>query len=180
MARPSNREKVLEAAEAVAIEEGAANLTLDAVAARAGFSKGGLLYHFKDKDALLSALVARYVERFVGERKKKVQELGGDAAALLKSKIMTQCADKNACPRVQVGLLAACASNPELGASVRPHIREAMNTLRQNFKTPEDAIILWLAADGLIFHEMMRFQTFNATERKAMVDHLLKTAEKVQ
>lgn len=179
MARPSNREKVLEAAEAVAIEQGAANITLDAVAARAGFSKGGLLYHFKDKDALLAALVNRYVQRFAGERKKRTEELGGDATALLKSKIMTQCADKNACPRMQIGLLAACASNPELGASVRPVIREAMATLRSNFKTPEDALVLWLAADGLVFHDMMRFQTFNAAERKAMVEHLLQAAEKV-
>jgi AcrR family transcriptional regulator len=50
---------LLDAAETVVERQGIANLTLDAVAAQAGLSKGGLLYHFPSKDRLVEALVAR-------------------------------------------------------------------------------------------------------------------------
>ena len=40
------RERILDAAESVVIEQGVTGMTLDAVAARAKVSKGGLLYHF--------------------------------------------------------------------------------------------------------------------------------------
>jgi AcrR family transcriptional regulator len=43
------RERILEAAYTVAERSGAAALTLDAVAAEAKVSKGGLLYHFPSK-----------------------------------------------------------------------------------------------------------------------------------
>lgn len=51
------RERILEAAYAVAERSGVAALTLDAVAAEAEVSKGGLLYHFPSKEALLSGMV---------------------------------------------------------------------------------------------------------------------------
>jgi AcrR family transcriptional regulator len=43
------RSQILDAAEAVVMCQGVRNLTLDAVAAHAGISKGGLLYHFRSK-----------------------------------------------------------------------------------------------------------------------------------
>jgi AcrR family transcriptional regulator len=58
------RARLLEAAIAVAERDGAAHLTLDAVAAQAGVSKGGLLYHFPDKDRLLETLLEAMLERF--------------------------------------------------------------------------------------------------------------------
>ena len=45
------RDRILEAAERVVAEVGAARLTLDVVAQAAGVSKGGLLYHFPSKRA---------------------------------------------------------------------------------------------------------------------------------
>jgi len=53
------RERILDAAESVVVERGVAALSLDAAAAAAGVSKGGLLHHFRSKESLLSALVER-------------------------------------------------------------------------------------------------------------------------
>ncbi|WP_412542200.1 TetR/AcrR family transcriptional regulator [Longispora sp. K20-0274] len=58
------RERILDAAEALLVEQGTGSFTLSAVAERAGVSKGGLLYHFKTKEALIQALVERLVEEF--------------------------------------------------------------------------------------------------------------------
>src|SRR6516165_9995821 len=57
--RESARDRILAAAMAVARESGASRLSLEAIARRAGVSKGGLLYHFHKKDALMSALLKR-------------------------------------------------------------------------------------------------------------------------
>jgi AcrR family transcriptional regulator len=48
--------RLLEAAAQVAVERGVNNLSLDAVARRAGVSKGGLIHHFPNRQALLRAL----------------------------------------------------------------------------------------------------------------------------
>jgi AcrR family transcriptional regulator len=60
MARPdSARERILDAFQQVLVANGERAATLDAVAAAAGVSKGGLLYHFASKDALVDGLVDR-------------------------------------------------------------------------------------------------------------------------
>jgi AcrR family transcriptional regulator len=58
----STRARLLDAAERHLLENGADSLTLEAVAAAAQASKGGLLYHFPTKDALVEALVQRAVD----------------------------------------------------------------------------------------------------------------------
>ncbi|MWV49419.1 TetR family transcriptional regulator [Rathayibacter sp. VKM Ac-2803] len=57
------RDRVLDAFEALLIEQGERAATLDATARTAGVSKGGLLYHFPSKDALVDGLVERLDER---------------------------------------------------------------------------------------------------------------------
>jgi AcrR family transcriptional regulator len=59
----SARDRVLDAYETLLIEHGAAAVTLDAVSAAAGVSKGGLLYHFASKEALAGGLLDRLRER---------------------------------------------------------------------------------------------------------------------
>ncbi|WP_347109936.1 TetR/AcrR family transcriptional regulator [Paenarthrobacter sp. S56] len=57
--KPVARDAVLDAFESLLIEVGERAATLDAVAKRAGVSKGGLLYHFPNKESLISALLER-------------------------------------------------------------------------------------------------------------------------
>lgn len=53
---PVARAKILRAFAELLSDSGERAATLDAVAARAGVSKGGLLYHFPSKDALVGGL----------------------------------------------------------------------------------------------------------------------------
>jgi AcrR family transcriptional regulator len=57
--KPVAREAVLDAFEQLLIDVGERAATLDAVAKRAGVSKGGLLYHFPNKEALITATLER-------------------------------------------------------------------------------------------------------------------------
>ncbi|WP_427015350.1 TetR family transcriptional regulator [Pseudarthrobacter sp. P1] len=60
--QPTARDRVLLAFEDLLIRDGERAATLDAVAAAAGVSKGGLLYHFKSREALTAGLVAKLRE----------------------------------------------------------------------------------------------------------------------
>lgn len=60
--QPPARERVLSAYEDLLISDGPRAATLEAVAAMAGVSKGGLLYHFKSKEALTEGLLAKLRE----------------------------------------------------------------------------------------------------------------------
>lgn len=52
----NSREQILDAYEHLLVQAGERAATLDAVAAQAKVSKGGLLYHFGSKKALFEAL----------------------------------------------------------------------------------------------------------------------------
>ncbi|WP_277603919.1 TetR/AcrR family transcriptional regulator [Agrococcus sp. ARC_14] len=56
------REQLLDAYEGILIEEGERAATVQAVADRAGVSKGGLLYHFGSKAELEAGLIERFRE----------------------------------------------------------------------------------------------------------------------
>lgn len=57
------REQLLQLAEDVALEKSFANISLDELAAAAGISKSGFLYHFNSKNELGLALIKRCTER---------------------------------------------------------------------------------------------------------------------
>jgi AcrR family transcriptional regulator len=56
-------DRILDAAEELVCTRGIAGFTLDGVAQAAGVSKGGLLYHFRSKDSLISGMQRRMASR---------------------------------------------------------------------------------------------------------------------
>ncbi|MFD1328817.1 TetR/AcrR family transcriptional regulator [Mycoplana ramosa] len=57
------RQLLLGVTAGLCVEKGASGVTLDAVAAAAGVSKGGLLHHFPSKAALLDGLLDDLIDR---------------------------------------------------------------------------------------------------------------------
>lgn len=55
---------VLDAAESLLLESGNSELTMRKIAQRAGMSLGNLQYHFSNRDAVLVAVLRRFVERY--------------------------------------------------------------------------------------------------------------------
>lgn len=80
MPRPSNREELLAAASRLVHEGGPTSLTLDAVGEAAGVSKGGVLYHFPTKRALVGAVVDRVLDDFEAEVDRRAADATGPGA----------------------------------------------------------------------------------------------------
>lgn len=76
--RDDRAEVILEAAGSVLRRGGARALTIDAVAAQAELSKGGVLHHYASKDALILALVERKLQHLrAGIAACEAEQAGG-------------------------------------------------------------------------------------------------------
>jgi AcrR family transcriptional regulator len=71
---------VIEAAVEVFVEQGYEGASMEAIARRAGLTKGGLYHHFRSKDELLLAANERFMEpmrRFMGEARSAASPAAG-------------------------------------------------------------------------------------------------------
>lgn len=85
MARPRDehlRERLLDAATAAFAQNGYAGASLDAIAAGAGVTKGGVYFHFAGKEELFFAVLDHWQRRRRREVEVPAVGVGGAAAAL--------------------------------------------------------------------------------------------------
>ncbi|GAA2784235.1 TetR/AcrR family transcriptional regulator [Saccharopolyspora taberi] len=74
MAATDTRDRILDALQRILLRKGAGAVTLESVAAEAGVSKGGLLYHFRSKQAMLQGLTLRLDEEAEAEFAQAAQD----------------------------------------------------------------------------------------------------------
>src|SRR5690606_32459404 len=86
---PAARAKVLHAFAELLVTSGERSATLDAVAERAGVSKGGLLYHFPTRDALVDGLVDHLHALIAADVAVMTSAPEGPVAYLLRSSLET-------------------------------------------------------------------------------------------
>lgn len=172
------RDRILEAAERVVTDVGAARLTLDLVAHAAGVSKGGLLYHFPSKESLLGALAQRYVqsmEHCIDAAKCGLGE--GEPGRDLKACIIGILGSDPRSKAMGAALMAAAAND----LTLLEVIRERIARYTQEFVGADinfaRAAIVSLAVDGLKMRESLRISSFTEEQREQIVKELLKIAE---
>lgn len=85
----STRDRVLDAFERLLVGAGSRAATLDAVAAEAGVSKGGLLYHFHSREALVEGMVERLREQARNDVEKMVAAAEGPVVFYLETSVDT-------------------------------------------------------------------------------------------
>lgn len=146
------RLRILAAAQDLSCEAGPARVSLDAVAARAGVSKGGLLYHFPSKHALLRALVAEHVDemRRTMEREAAGAMAAGDAPAAARAyfrMLRESLCDADPPPS---GVFAAIVEDPEFIAPLREFRRTILRDVFQRLPDPGRATLAFLACEGLV------------------------------
>jgi AcrR family transcriptional regulator len=171
MARPpaTTPNAILEAAIRVAGRDGLLATTLDKVAAEAGITKGGVLYHFASKDELLT----RMMEHFAAQVEQGlVTRIADDPVAdrrwvrAMIDMVFASGSDKvseaNGTPRglppeithkFILAMLAAFAANPALLSVIKPFMERMRNRISAEPGGIEQ-IVTWLAADGLFLWEL--------------------------
>lgn len=69
------RRRILTAAATVVTQQGVEALTVEAVAVASGLTRGGVLYHFTHKDAILRGLIEAFVEEFERDWEQELDRL---------------------------------------------------------------------------------------------------------
>jgi AcrR family transcriptional regulator len=170
-ARPSTRyaridiDAVLDAALAIAAEGGAGRVTLDAVAARAGVSKGGLLYRFATKDALYGAMIDRLNAHFdAGMAAARAAGAQTALAAYCEAALM----DDPAHDAALASLLAVAADSPHLIDRFRAPQAVRFGAILADGARLEDAALVVLAVDGLWLSQLIGFAPFTPQQTQAI------------
>jgi len=172
------RDRVLDAAEALVSSVGGANLTLDAVAHKAGISKGGLLYHYPNKDSLLLAMIDRHVDRLDRRCALMQRDLPGELASSdLKAWILGNLSPGPVHDATGAALFAAAACNPALLDGIRRRYAERVAQLTSLTDDFPLAAVIVLAVDGLMLGEALGMTPFTSEQRAQVVQQLLRLVE---
>ena len=171
----ATRRSVLAAAAEIVAIEGAARLTLDAVAERVGLSKGGILHHFATKDSLITAMIDDVVAHFEIDLQRHLQGESGPgsfARAFLKA-----CLDPDGAVtrtlRVSAGILAAVAIDNRLLSPLRRRYDVWRGRLENDGIDPAIAELVRSAADGLWLGNVLELGSSSAALRQRVFDKLI-------
>jgi len=167
------RTRILDAAESIVRARGVAHLTLDAAAREAGVSKGGLLYHFGSKEALLSGLLARMAEWMAVDFHACVESQppgpGRVARAMLAWAFeLTPDQMNERCDRAAAVFLAAFHHDRALLGPIRAVIAEMRAAVAADGLPPGHGGAIMAAGDGLFMARIFGLYTLTDPERQAM------------
>ncbi|GGI47375.1 AcrR family transcriptional regulator [Agromyces flavus] len=152
---PAARDAVLDAFEGILIEAGERAATLDATAKAAGVSKGGLLYHFANREALVEGVLERF-SRLVDED-ITVLELApeGPVAYYVRSSVTV------GGPLDRAGVAAtrlAQAGHESAAQTIRSVRQRWLEAVRRHVADPTVALAITLIGDGLYYDSALHGQ----------------------
>lgn len=159
------KKKLLEAAAQVVKEKGASYLTLDAVAKQARVSKGGLLYHYPNKAALLAAMITHLNDSFELAIEERVTE---ETTSWLEAYVAMSFDPQHSQIAESAGMLAAVANDMSLLEPLAQRYKVLQSQVEASGLDPDLATIVRLAADGLWFTELFGISPLT-DERRAQV-----------
>lgn len=176
------RERLLDAALHVVATFGAGNLTLDAVAEAAGVSKGGLLYHFKTKEALLRGLMDRHMRQLEETYNRELQSLGGGPNAAVQAyiKAVVACENLGLDHEGSLSIVAAVANDPGLLKELRREVQASYREVVDCHPEPLKAMRLMLAAEGLVLMDIFGIQVLDPEHRAAFQEDLVAEAGRLR
>jgi AcrR family transcriptional regulator len=167
--------RILDAAEEVVLRDGVAHLTLDAAAAEAGLSKGGILYHFPTRDSLVAGMVAKIIEEFdrdIDSRLEDDGEPGCFTRAYIGATMEPSAPRPDREDRLGAALIAAAAAEPDLLVPLQEAAARWQDRLEHDGLDRTTATVLRLACDGLWMCDLFGLAP-PATERRAAVGRAL-------
>lgn len=151
------REHILDSAAHLVMEGGFQGMTLDAVAKAAGISKGGLLYHFPSKEALVGGLIDARHEWMKNAVLTEKASLSNPDAPGAWHRAIVRAAFKTflTCNEITSSMLGMVAQDQGLVERIRQGIEE-ISQIRANDGVPRDISNLVMGClDGMKMHRIV-------------------------
>lgn len=173
------RQQLLTVAAKLAAERGMAAVTLDAVAAASGVSKGGLLHHFPNKTGLLEALLDSLLDRL-------------DAA--IDAAMLSDPVPHGRFTRGYLNAVIALRDKPEeqddwaratLALLAEPQLRQRWRSWVEKqgehyigTDSSVDTQIVRFATDGIWLADILGSHESEAASRRTLIDRLISLTQK--
>jgi AcrR family transcriptional regulator len=146
----STRDRVLDSFERLLVGAGSRAATLDAVAAEAGVSKGGLLYHFHSREALVDGMVERLRDQARTDVAKMRSAPQGPVEFYLETSVDTG----SDFDRALIAASRIAQENDQEARTALADIRDAwFDVLREHLGDVALARTIQLIGDGLYFDD---------------------------
>lgn len=166
-----DKDRVLDAAEAVILESGGRYFTLDAVAERAGISKGGLVYSFATKDELVHAALEREVARFQEAVRRRLGSGPTGPVELVLAYIEEALDEDDSTTQKAAFLVTALVHAPDMLEPVRRHYRALLDPLRSEYGEVSEVRHALLAVEGIFLLRGLGFVEVSPDEQKSVLLH---------
>ena len=168
----STRDRILDAFTGLLIDQGERAATLENVAVEAGLSKGGLLYHFGTKDALVQGLLTRLGDLVATDIEQIRAAPAGPVDYLIRTSLSVGTAlDRTIAATVRL----AQGSHPLANAAMVSTRRQWLAVIEETVGDPDVAEAILLISDGLYFGATIASPAQPATDvvSAARLDRLL-------
>ncbi|WP_258934382.1 TetR/AcrR family transcriptional regulator [Nesterenkonia pannonica] len=179
--RQSKREQALEAATRVVQRDGVTALSYEAVAAEAGLTKGGLVYHFPSREALLRALHEhvsggweRYMAQQVSDDANPARPEELDAQSRLDAYVRGSASPAGNPDRAELQLMLQATEDPESQAIWNAvHERWAPPLPEESDDRAVDMFLARLASDGLWLYEALTDEQLEPALRETLLARII-------
>ncbi len=152
------------------VQEGIGGLTIDRVAAKAGMSKGGVFYHFKNKESLVTAMTERIIAEFEAECDSRMAAGATMIEATIEGAFSQDLRQKN---RI-AALITCCMNEPGFGTRFQSKYSEWLSDLAvKGGVDPGTARVIASAIDGYYLTEMLGVSRMTPSELGEMKARLL-------
>ncbi|GGS60436.1 MULTISPECIES: TetR/AcrR family transcriptional regulator [Streptomyces] len=171
--RTSKRSQILEAATRVVQREGVKSVTFDSVAAEAGLTKGGLLYHFASRDDLVLAIHQHLADQWEADLVAAAGKPATEATRDERLAAYTQVAIQSA-TRAEL-LLMLEGSTDAAHSAVWEAVTERWApppASAGDDPATLDRFIVRLAADGLWLYDSLTSQQLTSEMRRAVAERI--------
>lgn len=172
--KANSRDKILAAAADVAREAGPGSLSLEAVATRAGVSKGGLLYNFPTKAKLMQGLVESYLKDF--QKALETRAVENAQESVLSAYIKLSADDCEQPKPSATWMFSAIAEDPEFLTPIKAFKRQLFERLKGETDALGSLLVCFLAIEGLRSMNLFDSDVLSREEHKLLVTTLLKIA----
>lgn len=176
--RTINTDALLDAAERVAIRDGAVGLSIDAVAREAGISKSRVIYDYKSKSGLLQAMVERRLRVETERVAAAVDAAHGSANPELAGRVAAARETPNDDDRaIALTLCAAMSSEEPMQDMIRDMAKRDIEAVASRARQTSLAVVAYLALHGMMSMEYLDIYRWTETERTALLAEILKLSD---
>lgn len=170
--RSIDRDRVLDAAEAIVATSGAIALSFEAVAREAGITKSGVQYCFGTKDNLVRAMIERWGDFF---ERDVMARAGGDTSprAVIRAHLeATRDSDEAEYSRSAV-MMTALLQHPDQIAATRTWYTSRFAPLVMNDPADRQAALALLAGEGAFLLRALGLVDLDDAQWEALFGELL-------